>query len=180
MNSVFSNFPGYKLYNWIRVVSTTHVFIFYPGFFSQTFTIHRTAGEGGGYLFSFSLPLPTVSQTLRHQAGDYCRELASARSQQPDSRRGSSASERKSASYASLPFALQRCSRKLQKQRIFSKNFITAILWIFSTQLFQLFCQINFRMLFARHHEFLVVFSFHFCLAVYLSLHLGIKCILNF
>ena len=28
--------------------------------------IHRTAGEGAVYLFNFSLPLPPVSQTLRH------------------------------------------------------------------------------------------------------------------
>ena len=26
-------------------------FFFYLGFFPQTFTIHRTAGEGGGYRF---------------------------------------------------------------------------------------------------------------------------------
>ena len=31
---------------------------FYLGFLSRTFTIHMTAGEGGGYFFNFSLPLP--------------------------------------------------------------------------------------------------------------------------
>ena len=41
-------------------------FFFYLGFLSGTFTIYRTAGEGGGYLFNSSLPLPTTSQTLRH------------------------------------------------------------------------------------------------------------------
>ena len=41
-------------------------FFFYLGFLSRTFTIHRTAGEGGGYLFNSSLPLPPASQTLRH------------------------------------------------------------------------------------------------------------------
>ena len=43
-------------------------FFFFPylGFLSRTFTIHRTAGEGGGYLFNSSLPLPPASQTLRH------------------------------------------------------------------------------------------------------------------
>ena len=40
-------------------------FFFYLGFLSRTFTIHRTAGEGG-YLFNFSLLLPPASQTLRH------------------------------------------------------------------------------------------------------------------
>ena len=41
-------------------------FFFYLGFLSRTFTIHRTAGEGGGYLFNSSLPLPPASRTLRH------------------------------------------------------------------------------------------------------------------
>ena len=35
-------------------------------FFLRTFTIQRPAGEGGGYLFNSSLPLPPASQTLRH------------------------------------------------------------------------------------------------------------------
>ena len=52
----------------------------YQGFLSRTFTIHRTAGEGGGCLFNFSLPLPLDSQTLRHLPGDYCRELTTAHS----------------------------------------------------------------------------------------------------
>ena len=34
-----------------------HKFFFYLGFFSRTFTIHRTEGEGGGYLFNSSLLL---------------------------------------------------------------------------------------------------------------------------
>ena len=38
---------------------------FYLGFLSGTFTIHRTAGEGGDRLFKPSLPLPHASQTLR-------------------------------------------------------------------------------------------------------------------
>ena len=47
------------------------------GFLTRTFTIHRTAGEGGGYFLNYSLPLPPVSQTYRQQLYDYCRELAS-------------------------------------------------------------------------------------------------------
>ena len=35
-------------------------------FFHEHFMIHRTAGEGGGYLFNSSLTLPPVSQTLRY------------------------------------------------------------------------------------------------------------------
>ena len=41
-------------------------FFFYLSFLSRTFTIHRTAGDGGGYLFNSSLPLPPASQALRH------------------------------------------------------------------------------------------------------------------
>ena len=34
---------------------------FYLGFLSQKSTIHRRAGEGGGYFFHSSLPLPPAS-----------------------------------------------------------------------------------------------------------------------
>ena len=71
-------------------------FFFYLGFLSRTFTIHRTAGEGEGYLFNSSLPLPPASQILRHQPGNCCRELTSAHSWQPDSDREPLVSERKS------------------------------------------------------------------------------------
>ena len=70
-------------------------FFSYLGFLSQPFTNHRTAGKGGGNFFNSSLPLPTASQTLRHQPGDYCRELTSAHRQQPDSNRQPLVSERK-------------------------------------------------------------------------------------
>ena len=40
--------------------------IFYLAFLSRKFTIHRTAGEGGGYLLLSFLPLPPTSQRLRH------------------------------------------------------------------------------------------------------------------
>ena len=69
---------------------------FYLDFLSRTFTIHRAAGEEGGYLFNSSLPIPPASQTLRHQPGDQCRELASAHSYQPNSNRKPLVSERKS------------------------------------------------------------------------------------
>ena len=42
------------------------MYVFYLGFLSQTFTNHRTAGKAGGYFFNSSLPLPPVSQSLRH------------------------------------------------------------------------------------------------------------------
>ena len=71
-------------------------FFFYVGFYSRTFTNPRTAGEGIGHFVNFSLLLPPASQTLRHQPGDYCKELTSAHSQQPDSNRETLVSERKS------------------------------------------------------------------------------------
>ena len=70
-------------------------FFFYLGFLSRTFTIHRTAGEGGGYLFNSSLPLAPASQTLRHKPRHYCRELTSAHNEQPDSNQEPLFSERK-------------------------------------------------------------------------------------
>ena len=60
---------------------------FYLGYLLRTFMIHRTVGEGEGYLINTSLQLPPASQTLRHYPGDYCRGLNSAHSQQPDSNR---------------------------------------------------------------------------------------------
>ena len=48
-------------------------FVFYLGFLSRTSTIQRTAGEGGGYFFNSSLPLPPASQAIRHQLHDYCK-----------------------------------------------------------------------------------------------------------
>ena len=72
------------------------VFFFYLDFLSQPFTNHKTAGEGGGYLFNSSLPFPPASQALRHQPGDYCRELTSAHRQQLVSNREPLVSERKS------------------------------------------------------------------------------------
>ena len=59
-------------------------FFFYLRLLSRTSTIHRTAGEGGGYFFNSSLTVPPTSQTLRHQLRDYCRELTSIHRQQLD------------------------------------------------------------------------------------------------
>ena len=56
----------------------TNISFFDLGFLSQTLTIDRTAGEGRGYFFDSSLPVPPISQTLRYYPGDYCRELTSA------------------------------------------------------------------------------------------------------
>ena len=47
-------------------VNPLFIYFFYLDFLSQPFTNHRTAGEGGGYFFNSSLPLPPTSQTLRY------------------------------------------------------------------------------------------------------------------
>ena len=44
--------------------SNPNFFFFYLGFLSRTFMIHGTAGEGGGYLFNSSLPLPSLHRHL--------------------------------------------------------------------------------------------------------------------
>ena len=44
-----------------RLNNDSILFFFCVGFFSQTFTNHRTAGEGGGHFFNSSLPLPPAS-----------------------------------------------------------------------------------------------------------------------
>ena len=41
----------------------TFIQFFHLGSLRQIFTIHRTAGEGKGYLFNSSLPLPLALQT---------------------------------------------------------------------------------------------------------------------
>ena len=62
-------------------------FFFYLAFASRIFTIHRTAGEGGGYLLIFILPISSASQALRHYLDYCCRELTSAHSWQPESKK---------------------------------------------------------------------------------------------
>ena len=39
---------------------------FHPGFLSQPFTNHRTAVEGGGHFFYFTLSLLRATQTLSY------------------------------------------------------------------------------------------------------------------
>ena len=78
-------------YFWIAI----NIFSFYLGFLSQ-FTNYRTAGEQGGHFFNYPLPLPPASRILRHQPGNYCRELTSAHSQRPDSNHVPLVSELKS------------------------------------------------------------------------------------
>ena len=70
-------------------------FNIYLGFLLRTFTNHQTTGEGGGHVFNSSLPLPPNSQTIRHQQGNYFRQLTSTHSQQPDPSRELLVSERK-------------------------------------------------------------------------------------
>ena len=50
-----SNFK--RLCTVARVLLLMSQYFFYLGFLSRTFTIHRTAGKGGGYPFNYSVPL---------------------------------------------------------------------------------------------------------------------------
>ena len=63
---------GMMMVNWFL----RNGFFFFLGFFPRTFTTHRIAGEGGGYLF-----ISTTSTRLTdtsHQLGEYYREFTSA------------------------------------------------------------------------------------------------------
>ena len=53
-------------------------------FVSRIFKIHRTAGEGAGYLLISFLPLPSTWKTCRHYLGYCCRQLTSSHSWQPE------------------------------------------------------------------------------------------------
>ena len=68
--------PAYSESLFLDVLKQKSLFFLFR-FFSLIFTIHRTAGEEGGYLFISFLPLPLASQTFRHQPGYCCRELTS-------------------------------------------------------------------------------------------------------
>ena len=112
-------------------------FFFYLGFLSRTFTIHRTAGEGESYPFITVVPLPPVSQTLRHQPGYCCREFTSARSQQPDSNREPLVTEHKplTTKLRTLDFPSKRNSyMDITRTKLFSRNiFYIYILYCCST-----------------------------------------------
>ena len=99
----------YSFWNFLFEKVFPDIFVFYLGFVSRTFTNHRTAWEGGVHFFNSSLALPPASQTLRHQPGDYCRELTSAHSQQPDSNWEPLVSERRlpTTSLRALTFKFQ-------------------------------------------------------------------------
>ena len=60
INLVFGMWWG--TFKYIYMIHSTQFFS-YLDFLWRTFTNDRTAGEGGGYLFNSSLPLPPASQT---------------------------------------------------------------------------------------------------------------------
>ena len=66
-------------------------------FLNIYFTIYRTVGEWGGYIFNSSLRLSPASQTLRYQLQKQCKEITSAHlhSQQQESSQESLVSEHK-------------------------------------------------------------------------------------
>ena len=71
-------------------------FFSYLGFLPQILTNDRTVGEGGGYLFNSSLPLPPGLQTIIHWPDLYWIKLTSVHSWQQDSNREPLVSELKS------------------------------------------------------------------------------------
>ena len=101
------------------------IYFFYLGFLSRTFMNHRTTGEGGGHFFISSLPLPPASQTLRYWPSDYCRELISAHSQQPDSNQEPLISKHESLTtkLRTLNFTIFICTFKTDDCLLFMKRF---------------------------------------------------------
>ena len=84
--SIFYSLAGTSICKPITLANS----FFFLFLFVFSFTdIHESQDfrGGAGYFFNSSLPLPAASQTLRHQPGDYYRELTSAHGQQPDSNR---------------------------------------------------------------------------------------------
>ena len=71
--------PTYTESLFLHVFKHNLLFFFYLAFLSRIFTIHRTPGEGGGYLFISFLPIPPASQTLVElllQRAHLCVQLA--------------------------------------------------------------------------------------------------------
>ena len=64
--SVLDNSKVSSVVSPVSAMLSGFFFFFYPGFLSQPFTNHRTAGEGGRHCFNSSLPLLPASQTIRH------------------------------------------------------------------------------------------------------------------
>ena len=106
-------------------------FFFYLSFLCRPFTNHRTTAERGEPFFSSSLPLSPASETLRHQPGDYYREVTSAHRQQLDSSWQSLGSKRKSLSYT--PFI----QLSYYKNNFQSEKFSSDVFSNFRVQVFQ-------------------------------------------
>ena len=141
------------------------VFFFYLGFLSRTFTFHGTAGEGGGFLFNSSLPLPPASQALRHQPGDYCRELTSAHSWQPGSNREPLVSERKSLMVSFLGKKLTSLFKKIYRRNvIYRKLFFFQMLAVIFMRKATNMLPVNFLRRTFRSHKAKVL-SLHFLTA---------------
>ena len=90
-----------------RKCSVTKGFVFFSIWVS--FHESQDCREWGGHFVISSPSLPPALQTLRHQPGDYCKQLTSADTQQPDSNREPLVSERKSL------------TTKLRAQKLFSE-----------------------------------------------------------
>ena len=76
--------------------SYTTIFLSIRVFFHEYSRFTRQQRSVEGYFLNFSLQLLPASQSLGYKPSDYCRELTSAHSYQPNSNREFSVSKRKS------------------------------------------------------------------------------------
>ena len=87
----------------------------------------------GSYFLNFSLQLPPASQSLGYKPSDYCRELTSAHSYQPNSNQEFSVSKRKSLNTRlNFPISqdvihIQNCHKLFDKE-VKSSHFL--IYWL--------------------------------------------------
>ena len=101
-------------------MTATDIFFFCLGFFPQPILNHRTADEGGGHFFNYSLPLPTTLHTVTYQLWNYFRALTSANSQRPVSNQELQVSELK-------PLTTELCTVSILLDLLISKLFSTML-----------------------------------------------------
>ena len=115
----------------------TYIYLYFLSGFSFTNILEsQDAGKGVGHFINSSLPLPLASQALSHQPDDYCRELTSAHSQQPESNQEPFVSERKSLTTNITLITLnQPCILRFFKVRFFaSLSYKYIKIWYFNGQ----------------------------------------------
>ena len=73
----------FKHFEWVVDKSLRSPFFSIWVFYHEHSQFAGQQGKELDYLFNSSLPLPSISQALRLQLDSYCKEVTSARSQQP-------------------------------------------------------------------------------------------------